>query len=427
MVDPRDALDEALHAGELKKALGLYDQIAERHPEEARWPHRRGDLLLRMGRQSDAIASFERAVDLYARGGFVARAAAMAKVVIGLDPERADVLERVDPAAAKRLHARHGPKSQSGRIQSAPRLEPAPDAGEDEVRFTDPDSEILSLDLSELEVLSMPPPPPQEAEEDPTASVLAQLPAMPLFSEVARDTLATLLGEAEHVVVADGEALLRTGETSDALYVITAGHGDVNVPGLHHSIPVDEGDVIGETCLLDDVQRRADVVARGKLEALRLPKSVLDACVEQDDALEGLLLELLGRRLISNLMKTSPIFAGFDAPTRIELAKLFEIRRADEGTVLMEKGKRGDGLYVVLLGEVTTDEEVAKAGGVFGHAALLSREPSEVSAVAKTDALLLRMPARRFNELAALYPPALMAISELAQSDDAVYPGTTTT
>ena len=54
-------------------------------------------------------------------------------------------------------------------------------------------------------------------------------------------------------------------------------------------------------------------------------------------------------------------------------------------------------------------------------------EPSEVGAVAKTDALLLRMPARRFNELAALYPPALMAISELAQSDDAVYPGTATT
>jgi len=269
---------------------------------------------------------------------------------------------------------------------------------------------------------------PDVAEQsDPTASLLAQLPAMPLFSDVSRETLAMLLGDSEHVIVPDGETLLRTGETSDALYVITSGHADVHVPGLHHPIPIDEGDVIGETCLLDDVQRRADVVARGDLEALRLPKKVLDACIEKDAALESVLLELLGRRLVSNLMKTSPIFAGFDASTRIELAKLFQIRRAAEGTVLLEKGKRGDGLYVVLLGEIETDEETAKPGGVFGHAALLTREPSEVGAVARTDALLLRMPANRFNELAALYPPALMAISELAQSDDAVYPGSTTT
>ncbi len=427
MADPRDALNQALRAGELEQALALYEQIAEGAPEEPRWPHRRGDLLLRMGRKDDAVRSFEQAVDLYAKAGFVARAAAMAKVVIGLDPERSDVLERVDPAAAKALRKRHGPKSRSGRIQTAPRLEPAPDAGDDEVRFTDPDSQMLTLDLSELEVVEKPEPEAEAEAPDPTASVLAQLPAMPLFSDVSRDTLAALLGDAEHVVVPDGEPLLRTGEVSDALYVITRGHADVHVPGLHHPIPVDEGDVIGETCLLDDVERRADVVARGKLEALRLPKSVLDECVEKDQALEGLLLELLGRRLISNLMKTSPIFAGFDASTRIELAKLFEIRRADEGTVLLEKGKRGDGLFVVLLGEIETDEEIAKPGGVFGHAALLSREPSTIGAVAKTDALLLRMPAHRFNELAALYPPALMAISELAQSDDAVYPGATTT
>lgn len=427
MADLRDKLNAALQKGKLDKALGLYEEIIADAPDEPRWPHRRGDLLLRMGRKEAALASFEVAVDLYAKAGFIARAAAMAKVVMGLDPDRVDVLERVDPAAAKALRDRHGPKTHTGKIQKAPPLEPAPDAAADEVRFTDPDSQILTLDLSELEVVEKPPPVPPEAAPDPTASLLAQLPAMPLFSDVSRETLAALLADSEHVIVPDGEPLLRTGEASDALYVITAGHADVHVPGLHHPIPVDEGDVIGETCLLDDVQRRADVVARGDLEALRLPKAVLDACIADDQALEDVLLELLGRRLVSNLMKTSPIFAGFDASTRIELAKLFQIRRAEEGTVFLEKGKRGDGLYVVLLGEIETDEELARPGGVFGHAALLTREPSEVGAVAKTDALLLRMPANRFNELAALYPPALMAISELAQSDDAVFPGTATT
>jgi hypothetical protein len=50
-----------------------------------------------MGRKPEAIEAYERAVELYAAQGFVARAAAMAKVVIGIDSSRIDVLERVYP------------------------------------------------------------------------------------------------------------------------------------------------------------------------------------------------------------------------------------------------------------------------------------------------------------------------------------------
>ena len=41
---------------------------------------------------------------LYAKQGFVARAAAMAKLILQIDPSRLDVLERVDPDEARRLH-----------------------------------------------------------------------------------------------------------------------------------------------------------------------------------------------------------------------------------------------------------------------------------------------------------------------------------
>ena len=100
----RTVLGKALKAEKLQEALDLYELIEKQRGDEPRWSHRRGDLLQRMGRKADAVLAYERAVDLYAAQGFVARAAAMAKVILAIDPSRGDVLERVDPVAARRLH-----------------------------------------------------------------------------------------------------------------------------------------------------------------------------------------------------------------------------------------------------------------------------------------------------------------------------------
>lgn len=107
MPDLRQRLDEALRAGENDRALELYDRLADESPKEPRWPHRRGELLLRMSERARALDSFEEAVDLYAAEGFVPKAAALAKVMVSVAPDRRHVLERVDPAAAEELCRRH--------------------------------------------------------------------------------------------------------------------------------------------------------------------------------------------------------------------------------------------------------------------------------------------------------------------------------
>jgi Flp pilus assembly protein TadD len=84
----REQLQKALRAKQLEEALHLYALIEQQRPDEPRWPHRRGDLLQRMGRTADAVLAYEHAVELYAAEGFVARAAAMAKVVSAIEPAR---------------------------------------------------------------------------------------------------------------------------------------------------------------------------------------------------------------------------------------------------------------------------------------------------------------------------------------------------
>ncbi|MBW1757752.1 MAG: hypothetical protein JRJ80_16495, partial [Deltaproteobacteria bacterium] len=86
----RDKLNHALQRERLMEALLHYEALQGVERTEARWPHRKGDLLKRLGRADEAIAAYERAVDLYAQQGFVARAAAMAKVVLAMAPDRVD-------------------------------------------------------------------------------------------------------------------------------------------------------------------------------------------------------------------------------------------------------------------------------------------------------------------------------------------------
>lgn len=462
----RDALQQALRKERFPAALGVYDQLAEAEPTEPRWPHRKGDLLRRLNDDASAVRAFERAVDLYATQGFVARAAALAKVILQIDPSRRDILERVDPEAAQRLHreARKstihaGPRDQPrtgdehGTLQAAAKaLERAESVDEaDDDFFPEIDeSSAIELVLTPAE-LAPPPLPPRmslieldpselevieddvlfvDVEELPhrrTAEDLAALPATPLLAELPKPVLQRLLAEAELRELEAGAFLIEVGQPSDALFLVVEGGVSVHVPGSTEApIALGEGELVGESCLLDEVSRRADVVvAPGGVSALRIAKSTLDALVDEHPPLHDLLLELLGRRLLANLLLTSPVFAGFDSDTKRELAALFQLRSASRDTVLVERGKRGDGLYCVLLGALEARGERTKRlgpGTVLGQRSLITRQPSSVDVICVTDTLLLRLPAARFNELAATYPPVLMYLSELATGpiDDAI-------
>lgn len=82
----RDQLDRALRLGQHDKALKLYTLLEKGERNEPRWPRRKGDLLQRMNRKAEAIEAYDHAAELYAAQGFVARAAAVAKMVASIDP-----------------------------------------------------------------------------------------------------------------------------------------------------------------------------------------------------------------------------------------------------------------------------------------------------------------------------------------------------
>jgi CRP-like cAMP-binding protein len=419
----RTQLGKALKANRLHEALDLYELIEKQQKNEPRWSHRRGDLLQRMNRKADAVLAYERAVDLYAAKGFVARAAAMAKVIMAIDPSRTDVLERVDPQAARRLHRENrsvivtadepptpedeGPPTDTqSLITDALPLITDQTAPSGESRFTKPEkTDDVRLDITGVELLQRPLARESMVSMRPSASTLAQLPSMPLFAEVPRLILEALVRESTLVDTEDGQRLVTAGTAADALYIIVEG----NVVGQRgtdmRTMLLGEGDVAGVSCLLSNVKYGEDVMACGRVRSLRISKQLLDQLVAKHPPFGDILMEILSRRLIATLLRTNPIFTAFDDATRREVARLFEVRWALAGTRVLEAGKSADGLYLPLHGRVVTrgpdGQRIGdlELGIAIGQESMLMRQASSVTVEAASDVLILRMPAAQFADL----------------------------
>jgi CRP/FNR family transcriptional regulator len=254
---------------------------------------------------------------------------------------------------------------------------------------------------------------------EPSMDRLATMAAFRLFAGLSREALAALSAAAELVEFVPGAMIIVRDEPAFALYAIIDGVARVTVRGSSGDVRLGEGDVFGEGCLLDEGTRQADVKAETPLMALRVGKEALDRVTKEHAQIGDALFQLLARRLLTNLLMTSPLFTLFEPKVRLELAQLFEVRRAEPGTILAERGRRSDGLYVLLAGNVMAKGESAAEiriarGTAFGHGSLMGGAPALETVRVATEAVVLRLPAAAFASLAALYPPALAALSATA-------------
>ena len=417
------------------QALELYQELESREPQEPRWPHRKGDLLKRLGRLDEAVDAYERAIELYARLGFVARAAAMAKVVMSISPERSDVVDRLRVDEARRLHrsarsvvvtadSGHEEITQTKRISSdALPLVTHELEREDLGRFSRPPADrplTLDLEISEAEVQDRAMPETGTSVR-PTPERLAQLPSMPLFAEVPQALLTRIIKESRLIDLDPGERLIERGTTADAVYVLVEGSVQLLRPSPQEALLLSEGDLLGTSCLLNHLTYEGDVTASTRVRALRISKLLLDRLVVEHPPLNDILVEALGRRLVATLVRTSPMFSSLDDAARSELAAMFEVRLAQQGTAILEAGKQADGLYIPMVGQVVAIEsdghEVGhlKLGRALGQHSMLTHASSPLTVRAETDVLLLRLSARRFGEMVSRHPELVEVLEELAE------------
>ena len=247
-----------------------------------------------------------------------------------------------------------------------------------------------------------------------------QLPSMPLFAEVPRYILESLVRESTLIDIEDGQRLVTRGTTADALYALVEGNVVERRGSDCRDLLLGEGDVAGVSCLLSNVSYGEDVIACGRARALRISKLLLDRLVQQHPPFGDVLLEILSRRLVATLLRTNPIFTAFDEGTRKAIASLFEVRRALAGTKIVEAGKRSDGMYLPLHGRIVTRRADGRRlgsmelGHAIGQESMLTGQPSRITVQASTDVLVLRMSASNFSALLMKRPDVVQRIEMLS-------------
>ncbi|MFH1810876.1 MAG: cyclic nucleotide-binding domain-containing protein [Pseudomonadota bacterium] len=261
----------------------------------------------------------------------------------------------------------------------------------------------------------------------------AKLPGIPLFEDLPKNAFIDLLQKLKLRDVVQGEILVRAGERGDTLAIIASGTVRVEKPRPDgSSIPLArlrEGEFFGEMALLGDGIRTADVIAESDGELLEIDKRTLTQIAKKFPSVRSVLARFYKAHLLGQLFKTSSLFLPFDPPTRKQLFSRFKQLTVTRGQAILEEGKKGDGLYVLVSGrcEVSREESGLRIvlaelgeGDIFGEVSLLTGQPAMATVKALRKCTVLKLPRPTFREVIMTHPQILELVSALSDQRQAM-------
>jgi CRP-like cAMP-binding protein len=236
----------------------------------------------------------------------------------------------------------------------------------------------------------------------------AQLHPIPFLSDLPADTLAAVLPTLVLHRLDNGQAVMRQGELGTSFYLLAAGELRVSAraDGTDRELArLHENSLFGEMALITSQPRAASVTVVESADVLEATREALGAVGVRMPALEPALDRFARERLIRNLLSTSPLFTPFTKDQQADLLKRFEGVEVDAGSDIIRQGEPGQGLYVVLSGELEVaarpdDDQpqvrLAKlhAGDICGEMSLLASDgrqltTASVRALSKCNLLFL--------------------------------------
>jgi CRP-like cAMP-binding protein len=176
--------------------------------------------------------------------------------------------------------------------------------------------------------------------------------------------------------------------------------------------------------LLTEQARTASVQVVGEADLLEIDRATIGRLCAEVPVLNERLDRFARERLLKNLLATSPLFKPFDHQQQMELLKRFEGHDLEPGTVVIREGDAGQGLFVIMFGEVEIlnkdpsgrDKAVAKlgAGEVFGEMSLLSDRPTSATVRTLSRTTIMFLGSDYFRRLVQALPPLRQYFEELS-------------
>jgi len=254
-----------------------------------------------------------------------------------------------------------------------------------------------------------------------------KLPPIPLFSELGEDDFAAVLADLRLRRFYPGGAILREGRPGDSFFLLARGEVQVTkqVGGEALTLArLADGAVFGEMALVSREPRAATVQAVTQVDALELGREELERRAGKLAGVARALLRFTRARLLANVMALSPVFRSLSQEDRQALLDRFVSTEVKKGQVLLEEGKRGPGLFLVLRGDAEVKKREGDAlvplallreGDVFGEISLLRDQPTSATVLAGRDGELLFLSRGEFERLVAERPALRRALEVVSE------------
>ena len=128
------------------------------------------------------------------------------------------------------------------------------------------------------------------------SEVMRHFQSVPLFRDVSKKGLRTIVQAATDVDVREGKVLVKEGEFGRHLYVILGGEAVVT-RGSKRLARLGPGDWFGELAFLDGAPRSATVTARSDMRVMILGPREFDTVVASEPGVASRLLRTMAQRI----------------------------------------------------------------------------------------------------------------------------------
>lgn len=226
-----------------------------------------------------------------------------------------------------------------------------------------------------------------------------------------------------------GSLVIREGEPGNSFFFVAGGQLRVYATdGLGRQTDLaqlGEGAVFGEMALLSAQPRSATVGCLSEVDLLEVGRQSLASLADELGPVAEALHGFTRERLLGNLMATSPLFKPFNRMQQRDLLRRFTSHDVSPGTVVINEGEEGRGLFVVLSGELDVSRRSAdgttiplgglRTGDVFGEMSLLRNVRTSATVVAQRSATVLFLAREYVARIVAAMPEIKSYLEALAE------------
>lgn len=383
----KDEAAKYLQKGKTEKAVEIFEKILEVDPQDITAGMKCGDLYRKLDRDGEAITRYAQVVEVYAADGLLLKAIAVCKLILEIDDGHTSTQKLLADLYAKKT-------GRAAAVAEAAGITPAPSAA-------------------------------------PAAAAPAELPTIPLFSDLSKNAFIQLMEQMHMREMVPGEVVIREGDVDDSMFIVSNGRVKVTITSESGEEIVvahlEDGAFFGEMALLSESPRTASVIAVDAGTLFEVSRHTLAQVVKNFPSVNNTMMRFYRQRLLNNLMATSGLFRPLDTAQRKSLIEKFKSREVGANQKILEEGQKGDGLYMLLNGACEVSKKIdgkrqvlahLKGGDVFGEMSLLTDNPVNANIKTLRKSIVLKLPKRTFSEIVSTHPQLLAHISDLSSERD---------